>query len=158
MRTRILRLTLTSILVCAAAQTVVAQQDWDAIEMKVHSVSGNVSYIEGSGGNIGLFTGDDGVFLIDDQYAPLTDKIVAAIRTVSSEPIRFLVNTHMHPDHVGGNENFGKNFTGHLVVRAKNRVTTNVANRTPALAGEEQRLRNDDAGACRFSHTRQIRH
>ena len=122
MRTRILRLTLTSILVCAAAQTVVAQQDWDAIEMKVHSVSGNVSYIEGSGGNIGLFTGDDGVFLIDDQYAPLTDKIVAAIRTVSSEPIRFLVNTHMHPDHVGGNENFGKMGTtifGHDNVRSQ---------------------------------------
>lgn len=122
MRTRILGLTLTSILVCAAAQTVVAQQDWDAIEMKVHSVSGNVSYIEGSGGNIGLFTGDDGVFLIDDQYAPLTDKIVAAIRTVSSEPIRFLVNTHMHPDHVGGNENFGKMGTtifGHDNVRSQ---------------------------------------
>jgi cyclase len=91
-----------------AGATAVAQQDWDAIEMTVHPVSGNVSYIEGSGGNIGLFTGDDGVFLIDDQYAPLTDKIVSAIRTVSSEPIRFLVNTHMHPDHVGGNENFGK--------------------------------------------------
>ena len=91
-----------------ASATAVAQQDWDAIEMTVHPVSGNVSFIEGSGGNIGLFTGEDGVFLIDDQYAPLTDKIVAAIRTVSSEPIRFLVNTHMHPDHVGGNENFGK--------------------------------------------------
>ena len=88
--------------------TAFAQQDWDAIEMIVHPVAGNVSYIEGSGGNIGLFHGDDGVFLIDDQYAPLTDKIVAAIRTVSQEPIRFLVNTHLHPDHTGGNENFGK--------------------------------------------------
>jgi len=122
MRARILGLILTSILVSAAAQTALAQQDWDAIEMKVHPVSGNVSYIEGSGGNIGLFTGDDGVFLIDDQYAPLTDKIVAAIRTVSSEPIRFLVNTHMHPDHVGGNENFGKMGTtifGHDNVRSQ---------------------------------------
>jgi len=83
-------------------------QDFDSVEMTVHPVSGSFSYIEGMGGNIGLFTGDDGVFLIDDQYAPLTEKIVAAIRTVSDSPIRFLVNTHMHPDHTGGNENFGK--------------------------------------------------
>jgi len=122
MRTRIFGVVLMSVLGCVAAQTALAQQDWDAVEMKVHPVSGNVSYIEGSGGNIGLFTGDDGVFLIDDQYAPLTDKIVAAIRTVSSEPIRFLVNTHMHPDHVGGNENFGKMGTtifGHDNVRSQ---------------------------------------
>jgi glyoxylase-like metal-dependent hydrolase (beta-lactamase superfamily II) len=67
-----------------------------------------VYYIEGRGGNIGLFVGDDGVFLVDDQFAPLTDKIVAAIRPLSDRPIRFLVNTHLHPDHTGGNENFGK--------------------------------------------------
>lgn len=99
-----------------------AQQDWDAVEVIVHPVSGSVSYIEGSGGNIGLFIGEDGVFLIDDQYAPLTDKIVAAIRGVSDEPIRFLVNTHMHPDHVGGNENFGRMGTlifGHDNVRSQ---------------------------------------
>lgn len=97
-------------------------QDFDSVEMKVHPVSGNFSYIEGMGGNIGLFTGEDGVFLVDDQYAPLTEKIVAAIRTVSDEPIRFLVNTHMHPDHVGGNENFGKMGTlifGHDNVRSQ---------------------------------------
>jgi glyoxylase-like metal-dependent hydrolase (beta-lactamase superfamily II) len=83
-------------------------QDLSAIEMIVHPVSGNVSYIEGSGGNMGLFIGDDGVFLIDDQYAPLTDKIVAAIGKLTDKPVRFLINTHMHPDHTGGNENFGK--------------------------------------------------
>jgi len=58
----------------------VVAQDLDDVEIKVHSVSGNVSYLEGSGGNIGLFVGEDGVFLIDDQYAPLTERIVAAIR------------------------------------------------------------------------------
>ncbi|MDA0680547.1 MAG: MBL fold metallo-hydrolase [Proteobacteria bacterium] len=97
-------------------------QDFDSVEMKVHPVAGNVSYIEGMGGNIGLFAGADGVFLIDDQYAPLTEKIVAAVRTVSAEPIRFLVNTHMHPDHTGGNENFGKMGTmifGHDNVRSQ---------------------------------------
>ncbi len=105
-------------------------QDLDDVEIKVHPVSGNVSYLEGSGGNIGLFVGEDGVFLIDDQYALLTDKIVAAIRTVSNEPIRFLINTHMHPDHVGGNENFGKMGTlifGHDNVRSQ-----------MAIAGYEQ--------------------
>jgi glyoxylase-like metal-dependent hydrolase (beta-lactamase superfamily II) len=97
-------------------------QDFDSVEMKVHAVSGNFSYIEGMGGNIGLFTGEDGVFLIDDQYAPLTEKIVTAVRTVSDGPIRFLVNTHMHPDHTGGNENFGKMGTmifGHDNVRSQ---------------------------------------
>lgn len=105
-------------------------QDLDSVEIIVHPVAGNVSYIEGSGGNIGLFVGEDGVFLIDDQYAPLTERIVAAIRKISDEPIRFLVNTHMHPDHVGGNENFGKMGTlifGHDNVRSQ-----------MAIAGYEQ--------------------
>jgi glyoxylase-like metal-dependent hydrolase (beta-lactamase superfamily II) len=113
---------LTAVLLLTGAQATVAQQDWDAVEMIVHPVAGNVSYIEGSGGNIGLFAGDDGVFLIDDQYAPLTEKVVAAIRTISPEPIRFLINTHMHPDHTGGNENFGKLGTmifGHDNVRSQ---------------------------------------
>ena len=100
----------------------VVAQDFDSVEIIVHPVSGNVSYIEGSGGNIGLFVGEDGVFLIDDQYAPLTDRIVAAIREISDEEIRFLVNTHMHPDHTGGNENFGRMGTtifGHDNVRSQ---------------------------------------
>ena len=99
-----------------------AAQDFDDVEITIHPVSGAVSYIEGRGGNIGLFTGEDGIFLIDDQYAPLTDRIVAAIRDVSDEPIRFLVNTHMHPDHTGGNENFGRMGTmifGHDNVRSQ---------------------------------------
>ena len=99
-----------------------AQPDFDAVEMTAYPVVGQVSYVEGAGGNIGLFVGEDGVFLIDDQYAPLIDKIVAAVRTVSDKPIRFLVNTHMHPDHTGGNENFGKMGThifGHDNVRAQ---------------------------------------
>jgi glyoxylase-like metal-dependent hydrolase (beta-lactamase superfamily II) len=99
-----------------------AAQDFDDVVMTVHPVAGSVSYIEGRGGNIGLFIGGDGVFLIDDQYAPLTEKIVAAIREVSDEPIRFLINTHMHPDHTGGNENFGRMGTiifGHDNVRSQ---------------------------------------
>ncbi|HXV63076.1 MAG TPA: MBL fold metallo-hydrolase [Vicinamibacteria bacterium] len=100
-------------------------QDFSDVEIKIHPVAGQVYYLEGQGGNIGLFIGNDGVFLIDDQYAPLTEKIVAAIRTLSDEPIRFLINTHMHPDHTGGNENFGKMGTlifGHDNVRHQMQV------------------------------------
>ena len=139
MRARIFGTALLVILVSVGLQTAIAQQDWDAVEMKVHRVSGSVSYIEGSGGNIGLFVGDDGVFLIDDQFAPLTDKIVAAIRTVSSEPIRFLVNTHLHPDHTGGNENFGKMGTtifGHDNVR-KQMAISDYAEEPPLITFSE---------------------
>ena len=139
MKTGITSTTIITILLLSSAQIAVAQQDWDAIEMTVHPIAGNVSYIQGSGGNIGLFTGDDGVFLIDDQYAPLTDKIVAAIRTVSSEPIRFLVNTHMHPDHTGGNENFGKMGTaifGHDNVR-KQMAISDYAEEPPLITFSE---------------------
>ena len=90
------------------AVTLSSAQDFDAVEVTVHAVSGNVSYLAGEGGNIGMLAGEDGVFLVDDQYAPLTGKIEAAIRTVSDEPIRFVINTHLHPDHTGGNENFGR--------------------------------------------------
>ncbi len=85
-----------------------AQQDFSDVEITVHDVAGNVKYLEGAGGNIGMIAGEDGVFLVDDQYAPLTNKIVAAIRTVSDQPIRVVINTHLHPDHTGGNENFGR--------------------------------------------------
>ncbi len=108
MTQKILRAMMLFVFLPLSAASAIAQEDWDAVEMKVHPVAGNVSYIEGRGGNIGLFHGGDGVFLIDDQFAPLTEKIVAAVRTVSQAPIRFLVNTHLHPDHTGGNENFGK--------------------------------------------------
>jgi glyoxylase-like metal-dependent hydrolase (beta-lactamase superfamily II) len=72
----------------------------------------------GSGGNLGVSAGEDGVFLIDDQYAPLTEKIVAAIRAVSDAPIRFVLNTHWHGDHTGGNENLGE--AGALIVAHDN--------------------------------------
>jgi len=104
------------------APAALAQQNFDAVEVTVHDVAGGVKYLEGSGGNIGMLAGAEGVLLIDDQYAPLTDKIVAAIRTVSNEPIRFVINTHMHPDHTGGNENLGRMgavIVGHDNVRAQ---------------------------------------
>ena len=112
---------LTATLATTLLSPVVAQE-FDDVVISIHPVSGSVSYIEGRGGNIGLFIGDDGIFLIDDQYAPLTEKIVGAIRLISDEPIRFLLNTHLHPDHTGGNENFGRMGTmtfGHDNVRSQ---------------------------------------
>ena len=84
------------------------QQDFSKVEIKTTKVAGNLYAIEGQGGTIGALVGPDGVFLVDSQFAPLTERIVAAIKQISDGRIRFLVNTHLHGDHTGGNENFAK--------------------------------------------------
>ncbi len=84
-----------------------AQQNFDNVQIEVIEVAEGVYMLRGSGGNLGLSVGDDGAFLIDDQFAPLTEKILAAVATVSDKPVRFVVNTHWHGDHTGGNENMG---------------------------------------------------
>jgi cyclase len=76
--------------------------------IKTIPVRDGIYMLMGEGGNIGVSVGEDGVFLIDDQFAPLTEKIKAAIAEISKQPIKFLVNTHWHYDHTGGNENLGK--------------------------------------------------
>ena len=82
--------------------------DFSKIQMKTTRIGGNLYTLEGSGGAIGVLAGADGVFMVDSQFAPLSDKIVAAIKQISDKPIRFMVNTHVHGDHTGGDENFGK--------------------------------------------------
>jgi glyoxylase-like metal-dependent hydrolase (beta-lactamase superfamily II) len=84
------------------------QPDFSKIEIKTTKLSNNFYTLEGQGGTIGVLAGPDGVLMVDDQFAPLSAKIAAAIKQISDQPIRFLVNTHVHPDHTGGNENFGK--------------------------------------------------
>jgi len=98
-------LLLTAASVPARAQ---AQQDFSKVEIKTTKVSSNFYTLDGQGGTIGVLTGPDGVFMVDAQFAPLSEKIVAAIRQISDGRIRYLVNTHVHGDHTGGNENFGK--------------------------------------------------
>ena len=96
---------------CLVATSAFAQQDFSKVQIKTIPVADGVYLLAGRGGNIGLFVGQDGAFLIDDQYAPLTDKILEAISAVTDKPVRFLVNTHWHGDHTGGNENIGKGGT-----------------------------------------------
>jgi cyclase len=88
--------------------TLLAQQDLSKVEIKTTKLSGNVYTLDGSGGTIGVLAGPDGVLMVDSQFAPLTDRIVAAIKQINPGPIRFLINTHVHGDHTGGNENLGK--------------------------------------------------
>ena len=95
-----------------------AQAGLDTVQVRTTPITRNVYMLTGAGGNIGLAVGDDAVFLVDDQFAPLTPKILAAIATVTNKPIRFVVNTHWHFDHTGGNENMGK--AGALVVAHEN--------------------------------------
>jgi glyoxylase-like metal-dependent hydrolase (beta-lactamase superfamily II) len=107
---RVSRALLAAGLVAAASAPVLAQgqQDFSKVEIKTNMVTSNFYTLDGQGGTIGVLTGPDGVFMVDAQFAPLTDKIVAAIKQISDGRIRFMVNTHVHGDHTGGNENLGK--------------------------------------------------
>ena len=105
-----------------------AQQDFSAVEIVPHHVAGSFYYLEGAGGNIGLSVGEDGVVMIDDQFAPLTDKILAAISQLNSGEIRFLINTHVHGDHTGGNENMGKRG---VLILARDEVRVRLSEQAP---------------------------
>ena len=96
----------------------VAQRDWDVVEIRTVPLGGGVYMLMGSGGNIGLSVGEDGAFIVDDQFAPLTEKIKAAIAEVTDRPVEWVLNTHWHGDHTGGNENFGG--SGALIVAHDN--------------------------------------
>ena len=102
-----------------------AQSRFDGVEITSEKLSDNVFVLFGAGGNIGVSVGDDGVFVIDDQFAPLSEKILAEIKTLSDKPLKFLVNTHWHGDHTGGNENMTK--AGATII-AHNNVKTRLLN------------------------------
>ncbi|MDX1646193.1 MAG: MBL fold metallo-hydrolase [Longimicrobiales bacterium] len=112
------RLGILVLLLVVAAATTVRGQGMDDVEIQTIEVAEGVYMLMGRGGNIGVSVGDDGVFLIDDQFAPLTDQILAAIAEITDEPVRFVFNTHWHGDHTGGNENLGE--AGALIVAHDN--------------------------------------
>ncbi len=107
---------LIALLVLTGSQVVA--QDYDAVEITSVEVAEGIWMLEGAGGNLGVMIGEDGTFLIDDQYAPLSEKILAAITGLGGEAPRFVLNTHYHGDHTGGNENMGE--VGALIVAHDN--------------------------------------
>ena len=102
----------------AAPATLVGQPGLDTVQIRTQPLAAGVYMLLGAGGNIGLSVGDDAVFVVDDQFAPLTPKILAAIAALTTKPVRFVVNTHWHFDHTGGNENLGQ--AGALIVAHEN--------------------------------------
>ncbi len=104
----------------ALASAAVAQQGLDTVQVRPQKVTEQVFLLKGAGGNIGLLKGPDGLLMIDDQFAPLSEKIKNSVASIDGSPIRFLVNTHIHGDHTGGNENFkkwGVTLVAHDLVR-----------------------------------------
>jgi cyclase len=92
----------------AACLAVSQDPDFSKVQIKVTKVAGNVYMLQGAGGNIGASVGDDGIVVVDDQYAPLAEKIQAALKGITDKPVRFVINTHYHEDHTGGNAYFQK--------------------------------------------------
>src|SRR3954471_22834394 len=88
--------------------TAALAQDFSKVQIKVTKVAGTVYMLEGAGGNIAASVGEDGILIVDDQFAPLADKIQAALKGIADKPVRFVINTHWHGDHTGGNAYFQK--------------------------------------------------
>lgn len=127
-----------SLTLALAASSLLAQ-DFSKVEVKATKVAGNVYMLTGQGGNIGVSVGDDGIVMIDDQYAPLAPKIEAALKSITDKPVRFILNTHYHGDHTGGNEHFGKSapLVAHENVRKRlaSGVTRRGTTTPPAAPG-----------------------
>ena len=111
-------LSLSVVVLLGGPAAAFAQQDFSKVEVTSQKVAEGVYMLTGAGGNIGLSVGADAAFLIDDQYAPMTPKIKAAVAALTSKPVRFVLNTHWHGDHTGGNKDLGE--SGTLIVAHEN--------------------------------------
>ncbi|WP_396597383.1 MBL fold metallo-hydrolase [Dokdonia sp. R86516] len=123
----------TLIIIALITAAATAQGRFDDVQITVEKVTDHIYMLQGAGGNIGISTGKDGVFMIDDQFAPLSEKITAAIKTISDQPVSFLVNTHFHGDHTGGNANF--EAAGAMIVAHDNVRKRLAADEKTASAG-----------------------
>jgi glyoxylase-like metal-dependent hydrolase (beta-lactamase superfamily II) len=120
-------------LATTAPPTVSAQQDFSQVQIKTTKIAGTFYTLEGQGGTIGVLAGPDGVLMVDSQFAPLGDKIVAAIKQISDGRIRFLINTHVHGDHTGGNENIAKQGA---TIMARENLRARLAKPNPQANGQ----------------------
>jgi len=115
------------------------ERDFSKVEIKVQKVAGTVYMLQGAGGNIGVSVGEDGIVIVDDQFAPLAPKIKEALKGITDKPIKFILNTHYHGDHTGGNGVFGKDapIIAHENVRRRLQSGTTAGGRTvpPAPKG-----------------------
>ncbi len=120
------------------------QQDFSKVEIKVTKVSGNIYMLEGAGGNIAASVGEDGIVIVDDEFAPLAEKIAAALKNlgVTDKPVRFVINTHYHGDHTGGNANFAK--SGSTII-AQDNVRKRLENGGAAGNGGSVKMENKAA-------------
>ncbi len=109
-------------------------QDLSKVEIKVHKITDHVYMLEGAGGNIGASVGEDGIVVIDDEFLPLAGKIEAALKGITDKPVKFVINTHWHGDHTGGNPHFGE--------------------KAPIIAQENVRKRLAEGGKTRFGETK----
>lgn len=117
----------------AGAPTLAQQTDFSQVQVKATRLADDFHTLEGQGGIISVLSGPDGVLLVDSQFAPLTDRLVAAVTNISRQPIRYLVNTHVHGDHTGGNENFAK--LG-VVIFSRDQLRARLARPNPGPSGE----------------------
>jgi cyclase len=128
-----MRITFFAFVLAAAVGVSAQQQDFSQVQIKTTKIAGNFYTLEGSGGTIGVLAGPDGVLMVDAQFAPLSDKIVAAIRQISDGRIRLLINTHVHGDHTGGNENMAKQGA---VIIARENLRARLAKPAPLANGQ----------------------
>ena len=130
-----------SFLLVVASCAAVAAQDFSKVEIKVVKVSGSVYMLQGAGGNIGASIGEDGIVIVDDQFAPLAEKIQAALKGITDKPVRFVINTHYHGDHTGGNALFQEKAP----VIAQDNVRKRLASGGPAGYGSGKGMDNKPA-------------
>ena len=120
------------LIICFCATLAVAQQDFSKVKIKASKVAGSVYMLEGAGGNIGVSIGEDGIVIVDDEFAPLAAKIKEALKDLTDKPLKFVLNTHFHGDHTGGNAEFGKDAT----IIAHENVRKRLEQGTAVLGGE----------------------
>lgn len=119
------------LLLSIAVEVAYAQNNFDTVAIQPVKVAENIYYLTGSGGNVGVFIGKEGTLMVDNQFAPLSNKINGAVKSLSPHDIRFVVNTHVHGDHSGGNENF-KNMGATIIAhdKVRHRMVSQQVNRS----------------------------